>query len=111
MLDIKFVDMPVLLLGKRLAFVANASVSNVNVSYSCVAVPVPVPTPVAVNIVSGLLSAAPINVKSVLPVDTILYVAPTRKLPATIAATAYNLNFQLSSCAFDIISNRCLFVK
>ena len=46
----------------------------------------PAPTPVAVNTVPGLLSAAPINVKSVVPVVRILYSIPIWKLgPACVA--------------------------
>ena len=51
--------------------------------------PSPVPTPVAVNIVPILLSAAPINVKSVVPVDVILYSVPTTKLPAVLVNSPF----------------------
>ena len=46
------------------------------------AVPVPVPTPVAVNGVPGALFAAPISVKSVEPVVTIMYCSPIINAPA-----------------------------
>ena len=48
------------------------------------AVPVPKPTPVAVNVVPTLLSAAPINVKIVVPVETIIYVLAVTNAPAVI---------------------------
>ena len=49
---------------------------------STFAVPVPEPTPVAVNTSPTLLLAAPINVKSVVPTDTILYSLPMLNNPA-----------------------------
>ena len=56
--------------------------------------PVPVPAPVAVNIVPTSLLAAPIKVKSVVPLYTplpstgpvIVYFCPTTKLPAVTAS-------------------------
>ena len=48
------------------------------------AVPVPIPAPVAVKIVPGVLFAAPINVKSVVPADTIVYTTPTLNAPAIV---------------------------
>ena len=55
----------------------------------------PVPTPVAVNMVSTLLSVAPINVKSVaapaLPssvADIIIYSLPISKFPAVLGKSA-----------------------
>ena len=44
--------------------------------------PVPVPGPVAVNTVPAVLLAAPINVKSVLPANPIVYSVPVTNEPA-----------------------------
>ena len=51
---------------------SNILLSDVPTNTSSSTVPVPVPTPVAMNIVPGLLSAAPISVKLVVPVVLIV---------------------------------------
>ena len=66
---------------------AQVKVSNNSSYVTCMvadAVPVPIPTPVAVKIVPGVLFAAPINVKSVVPADTIVYTTPTLNAPAVV---------------------------
>ena len=51
-----------------------------------VAVPVPVPTPVQTNICPTVFEYAPTSVKFVVPIDVIVYVVPTTKLPAVITS-------------------------
>ena len=47
-----------------------------------IAVPVPEPIPVAVNVSPTVLELAPIKVKSVVPIETILYSSPITNDPA-----------------------------
>ena len=52
------------------------------------AVPVPLPTPVALNTVPGLLSAAPMAVKSVEPALTMVYLPCILNEPAVSVSVA-----------------------
>ena len=49
-----------------------------------VRVPVPVPAPVAVKVVPILLFVAPIDTKSVVPTETIVYTVPITNEPAVV---------------------------
>ena len=53
------------------------------------AVPVPVPTPVAVKVRPTVLEAAPISVKSVVPIALIEYAVPTTNDPALVDTSPY----------------------
>lgn len=69
-----------------------------------VAVPVPVPTPVAVNVTPTVFDAAPINVKSVVPIDAIVYLIPTVKLPAVTVDAAPLVTRSLQVTAWPVAS-------
>ena len=58
--------------------------------------PVPEPTSVAVNVVPTSLSDAPINVKSVVPTEAMVYVEPTTKAPAIADTVCVNDTAALS---------------
>ena len=77
-----------------------------NTVLSMVTLPVPVPVPVAVKNVPGLLSAAPIAIKSVgsssVPVVTILYSTPTIISSALIIAPESICVDTINSLAFSI---------